>query len=209
MAQTCTHCGCTAFHYNSARRRVVCDGCGHPVADPQLEQQMMQYDRTYAQAMDHLAAGNWEQTIQMIRPLLSQRPTEKRLYMALLRAATRDFSDIAMTNTSYRTTASDAWSKLLRLQGVTGDMLRYSRRRYELHRTELQRQRNKLVAWIFAAAASSVAAGLAIGSSAVFLAVLCAGSLAGCLYKAFSLKPVEIVRQLTSTVPDHRSDPFV
>ena len=83
-----------------------CDSCGHPVSDPQQDQQLMQYDRTYSQAMSHLAAGNWEQTIVLLRPLMSQYPTEKKLYLAVLRAATQDFGDIDMDNTANRTIAS-------------------------------------------------------------------------------------------------------
>ena len=100
-----------------------CDSCGHPVQDPQQDQQLMQYDRTYSQAMSHLTVGNWEQTIGLLRPLMSQYPTEKRLYLAVLRAATQDFMDIDMENAVNRATASEAWDKLIRLNGVTGEML--------------------------------------------------------------------------------------
>lgn len=55
-----------------------CDSCGTPVQDPQQDQQLMQYDRTFSQAMSHLTAGNWEQTIDLLRPLMSQYPTEKK-----------------------------------------------------------------------------------------------------------------------------------
>ena len=102
-----------------------------PVYDPQQDQQLMQYDRTYSQAMSHLAAGNWEQTIVLLRPLMSQYPTEKKLYLAVLRAATQDFGDIDMDNTANRTIASEAWNKLVRLNGVTSEMIEYGSRRYE------------------------------------------------------------------------------
>ena len=116
-----------------------CDSCGTPVQDPQQDQQLMQYDRTYSQAMSHLTAGNWEQAIGLLRPLMSQYPTEKRLYLAVLRAATQDFRDIDMRNTANRAIASEAWDKLIRLNGVTGEMLRYGRQRYEKHREELSK----------------------------------------------------------------------
>lgn len=77
MDRICSRCGCSSFHYNRSRMRMECDSCGTPVYDPQQEQQLMQYDRTYSQAMSHLASGNWEQTIALLRPLMSQYPTEK------------------------------------------------------------------------------------------------------------------------------------
>ena len=57
-----------------------CDLCGAPLRDPQQDQQLMQYDRTYSQAVGHLTAGNWSQAIDLLKPLLEQYPTEKRLY---------------------------------------------------------------------------------------------------------------------------------
>ena len=208
MDRVCSRCGCSSFHYNRSRIRMECDSCGHPVYDPQQDQQLMQYDRTYSQAMSHLTAGNWEQTIGLLRPLMSQYPTEKRLYLAVLRAATQDFRDIDMRNTANRAIASEAWDKLIRLNGVTGEMLRYGRQRYEKHREELSKQRTKILAWIFAAASCSILAGILFGTECYFAAVLCTG-LAGCLYKAFSSHPVKVVKQLMSAVPNYQHNPFV
>ena len=209
MDRVCSRCGCSSFHYNRSRMRMECDSCGTPVQDPQQDQQLMQYDRTFSQAMSHLTAGNWEQTIGLLRPLMSQYPTEKRLYLAVLRAATQDFRDIDMGNTANRATASEAWDKLIRLNGVTGEMLRYSRQRYEKHREELSKQRTKILAWIFAAASCSILAGIFFGTECYFPAVLCTGGLAGCLYKAFSSHPVKVVKQLMSAVPNYQHNPFV
>lgn len=186
-----------------------CDSCGHPVYDPQQDQQLMQYDRTYSQAMGHLAAGNWEQTIVLLRPLMSQYPTEKKLYLAVLRAATQDFGDIDMDNTANRTIASEAWDKLVRLNGVTSEMIRYGSRRYEKHREELNKQRTRILAWIFAAAFCSIIVGVLFGTECYFIAVLCTGGLAGCLYKVFSSRPVKVINQLMSTVPNYQHNPFI
>lgn len=209
MDRVCSRCGCSSFHYNRSRMRMECDSCGAPVQDPQRDQQLMQFDRTYFQAMSHLAAGNWEQTIGLLRPLMSQYPTEKRLYFAVLRAATQDFTDIDMRNTVNSATASEAWDKLIRLNGVTGEMLRYGRQRYEKHREELSKQRTKILAWIFAAASCSILAGILFGTECYFPAVLCTGGLAGCLYKAFSSHPVKVIQQLKSAVPNYQHNPFV
>ena len=189
--------------------RMECDSCGHPVYDPQQDQQLMQYDKTYSQAMSHLTAGNWEQTIVILRPLMSQYPTEKKLYLAVLRAATQDFGDIDMDNTANRTIASEAWDKLVRLNGVTSEMIRYGSRRYEKHREELNKQRTRILAWIFAAAFCSIVAGVLFGTECYFIAVLCTGGLAGCLYKVFSSHPVKVINQLMSTVPNYQHNPFI
>lgn len=209
MDRICSRCGCSSSHYNRSRMRMECDSCGHPVQDPQQDQQIMQYDRTYSQAMSHLTVGNWEQTIGLLRPLMSQYPTEKRLYLAVLRAATQDFMDIDMENAVNRATASEAWDKLIRLNGVTGEMLRYGRQCYEKHREELSRQRTKILAWIFAAASCSILAGILFRTECYFIAVLCTGGLAGCLYKVFSSHPVKVIKQLISAVPNYQHNPFI
>lgn len=209
MSRVCSRCGCSSFHYNRSRMRMECDSCGTPVRDPQQDQQLMQYDRTYSQAMSHLTAGNWEQTIGILRPLMNQYPTEKRLYLAVLRAATKDFRDIDMGNTASRAIASEAWDKLIRLNGVTGEMFRYGRQRYEKHREELSKQRTKILAWIFAAASCSILAGILFGTECYFLAVLCTGGLVGCLYKTFSSRPVKVIKQLMSAVPNYQHNPFI
>lgn len=209
MDRICSRCGCSSFHYNRSRMRMECDSCGTPVYDPQQDQQLMQYDRTYSQAMSHLAVGNWEQTITLLRPLMSQYPTEKKLYLAVLRAATHDFEDIAIDNTANRSIASEAWDKLVRLNGVTSEMLRYGRQRYEKHRGELDRQRTRILIWIFAAALCSIIAGVLFGAENYFIAVLCTGGLVGCLYKVFSSHPVKAIKQLMSAVPNYQHNPFI
>ena len=209
MDLICSRCGCSSFHYNRSRMRMECDSCGPPIYDPQQDQQLMQYDRTYSQAMSHLAAGNWEQTIVLLRPLMSQYPTEKKLYLAVLRAGTQDFTDIDMDNTANRATVSATWDKLVRLNGVTSEMIRYGRQRYEKHREELNRQRAKILAWIFVAAFCSIITGVFFGTECYSIAVICTGGLVGCLYKVFSSHPVKVIKQLMSAVPNYQHNPFI
>lgn len=208
MDRICSRCGCSSFHYNRSRMRMECDSCGHPVYDPQQDQQLMQYDRAYAQAMSHLAAGNWEETINLLRPLMRQYPAEKKLYLAALRAATQDFSDLDMHNTTNRATASDAWGKLVRLNGVTNEMIRYGRQRYEKYRGELNRQRTRILTWIFAAATCSIIAGGLFNTQCYFIAALCTGGLVGCLYKVYTLSPAAVIKQLMNAVPNDQHNPF-
>ena len=209
MNRICSRCGCSSFHYNRSRMRMECDSCGTPLCDPQLDQQLMRYDRTYSPAMSHLVAGNWEQTIGLLRPLISQYPTEKKLHLAVLRATTQDFRDIDMENATNRATASEAWDKLIRLNGITSEMLSYGRQHYEKHIEELNRQRTRILAWIFASAFCSVIAGVLFGMECYFIAMLCTGGLAGCLYKVFSLHPFAAITKLMNTVPNYQRNPFI
>lgn len=188
--------------------RIECDSCGAPVQDPQQDQQLMQYDRTYSQAMSHLAAGNWEQTINLLKPLMSQYPTEKRVYLAILRAATHDFRDIDMENTSNKSIASETWDKLVRLNGVTNDMLIYSRQRYEKHVAELLKQRNKIIIWIFAAAICSILAGVFFAIRNYFFFVPFMSVPPVFLFMAISNNPIKVIRQLMSPKPNYQQNPF-
>lgn len=207
MERICNRCGCSSFHYNRSRMRMECDSCGTPVYDEQQERQLMEYDRAYSQAMRHLTVGNWEHAINLLKPFLSQYPTEKKLHLAILRAATMDFRDIRMAN-SNRVLAREAWNKLVRLNGINAQMIRYSRKRYNMHREELKRQRNGMLLWIFAAAFCSIMAGILFGMSADFLAFGCLGGLAVCLCKISDYHPFWLIEKLTATVPDYRSNPF-
>ena len=209
MEHTCRRCGCSSFHYNRSRMRMECDSCGTPVVDLQQDQRLMQYDRSYSQAMDHLAAGNWSQAIAILKPLLEQFPTEKRVYIAIFRSATQDYSDIEVANITNRSIASDAWDKLLRLNGVTGEMIRYSRKRHKKYRSELNAMLNKILLWIFLAALCSIVAGICIGIEQYFLTVLCTGGLLFCLYKLIVSKPIRVISQHIKTTPDYKDNPFV
>lgn len=209
MDHVCSRCGCSSFHYNRNRMRMECDSCGTPVSDPQQDQQLLNYDRTYYQAMCHLIAGNWDQAISILKPLISQYPTEKKLYLAVLRASTQDFNDLDMNTTVNRTTASEAWDKLIRLNGVTSEMIRYGRQRYEKHRIELNKQRTRILAWIFTAAVCSIVAGVLFDMEYYFISVLCIGGLAGCLHRVLNSHPAQVIKQLMSAVPDYQNNPFI
>ncbi len=209
MDYVCRRCGSSSFRYNRSSMRMECEICGAPAADPQQDQQRMQFDRTYAQAINHLAAGNWSKTIALVSPLMGQYPKEKKLYLAAFRAATQDFCDIDMENAANRATASDAWDKLVRLHGITGEMIRYGRLREEKHRQELGRKRTIILVWIFAAAACAILGGLMFDAACYFTALLCTVGLAGCLSEVYIRHPVRVVRQLIATAPDEHSNPFI
>lgn len=199
----CNSCGEMTFSYNYNGIR-VCRRCG-AVYDPQADY----FSRTYNLAMGHLIAGNWTQVISMLQPFLNQYPTEKRLYEAILRAATHDFTDIDMSDTARRTTASDSWNKLVRLNGVTNEMVGYSRRRYERHMDELRSRKNNMLVWLFSASFCAFVTAILIYTSYYFLGFLTFGALIFCFVKTVTSRPIQSTKQLASSIPNYRNNPFI
>ena len=199
----CDSCGGSTFTYNFNGIR-VCRLCG-AIYDPQSDQ----FNRTYNLAMGHLLAGNWPQVISMLQPFLNQYPTEKKLYEAILRASTHDFNDIEMNDKSRRSYASDSWDKLVRLNGVTNDMIRYSRRRYESHMNELRSRRNSLLVWIFSASFCAFVTAILFHTSYYYLGVLSFGALVFSFVKTITHYPIRSTKQLASSNPDYRNNPFI
>ena len=140
MDQICPRCGCRSFHYNRSRMRVECDACGHALTDPQELQLQRQDDRNFQQACEHLRAGNWQQAAGLLLPLMERRPVDRRLYLAAFRAATKDYQDLEAP-APLRMMAIDAWDKLVRLGGLSGEMVRYGMRRREKYREKYRAQR--------------------------------------------------------------------
>ncbi|MCD8005938.1 MAG: hypothetical protein LUF29_03040 [Oscillospiraceae bacterium] len=208
MANTCRGCGGTTFRYNPTRRRKECAVCGTPVYDPQEEQQNIEYDRSYSLAIRNLSAGNWKKTIDILKPLTEQRPDDKKIYTAILRAATHDFEDINMDSADIKEIAFDAWDKLSRLGGIDGEMYEYSRRRVEKQREVLYAKRSRIITWLLVAAFLFILTGIAFSDECYAVGFLCMGGAGGCLYKALSMQPAKIIGQLTEDSYNNRSNPF-
>ena len=208
MEWICSRCGCSSYHYNRARLRNECNGCGFPLVDHQQEQQRLQYDRTLSQAQNHLLAGNWSQVISLINPLMDQNPSDKQLYRMALRAATKDLSDFGMGDSAMRAAASAAWTKLVRLKGLEEAMLRYSRARYEEHLKELRIQKNKILLWIFLASGCSIAAVICHWQSLHIGSILLLCGLVASLYQAAGLRPIATTKKLSYTTPKLTDNPF-
>ena len=209
MNYVCEYCGSSRFHYNPSKMKMVCSCCMTPVHDASQDQQLMQYDLAYAKARDHLTAGNWQEVINSVRPLTYQNPTDKKLYVALLRAATKDYSDIAMEDTSRRTEASNAWDKLRRMNGLNNEMRRYSRRRYEKHRDELLHKRNIALAWFFGVSLGVIAAGILVLNKHYFIFGMPLVGSGYCIYKLVLENPYPVFKQLMSSKPNYDDNPFV
>ena len=208
MVWSCPRCGAHSYHYNRSRTRNECDGCGYPLIDRRQEEQMMQYDRTISKANSHLLAGNWEQVISIIQPLMSQNPADKQLYRMALRAATKDYTDIDMNDVSMCTVANSAWEKLMRLNGIDTSMVSYSKAKREKRQNELRKQKNKILFWIFLASFCAIMASIFWANSIYFGFILALLGTAGSIYMAFSLKPIDIIKQLSSTCIDYKESPF-
>lgn len=209
MTQICSRCGGTAFHYNRSRMRMECSSCGTPLSDNRQQEQQMQFDRTYAQAMSHILAGNWNQAISLLTPLLNQYPTEKKLYLAILQAATADFQDLDMTDPSRRSTACRTWDKLVRLNQVTPEMIRYGRARREACRAQLAHQRKQVLTSLFCIVLFSTLGLAALSVQATGLAVVWGVCLAGSLYKLSKCPPIRITGQRPNPHPTDQDNPFV
>ncbi len=208
MERVCSRCGCTSFHYNRGLMQMVCDWCGHPVDNEQDTQQLMQFDRTYAQAMEHLRVGNWEQVINLLRPLMNQHPSEKKLYAALFRAATHDYDDIEMTDRNRASIASDAWDKLVRLRAVTGEMRVYARRREGVRRAEIEKERARVARSILLAGLLSLLAWLFFFCSSDFLGFTVACLAVWYIYKLVTSDSIRRIRDFDREVPNINRNPF-
>lgn len=208
MERVCSRCGCTSFHYNRRLMQMVCDGCGHSVDNEQNSQQLMQFDRTYAQAMEHLHVGNWDQVINLLRPLLNQHPSEKKIYAALFRAATHDYEDIEMTDHNRVSIASDSWDKLVRLRAVTGEMRVYARKREGIQRAEIEKERARVARSILLAGLLSLLAWLFFFCSSDVLGFTVVCLVVWYIYKLITSDSLRKIRDFDKEVPDNRRNPF-
>lgn len=130
--QMCPQCGCKEYHYSPSRGAMVCNQCGNSLqSDIQMEEDM-NYDQAVRLATAHLRVENWEQTKQLIRPLCTNRPTDKKLYLILLAATTNNYENFLFDDDARRKEAYGYWEKLSRLHCVNRTMREYACRRAEV-----------------------------------------------------------------------------
>ena len=209
MDWTCPRCGSRTYHYDRTRIQNRCDGCGCPVEDPQQTQKLMQYDRTLAGARENLRAGNWAQTVAMISPLAREHPADIQLHRLILQAATNEFRDYEMGDNGLRTAASEAWDRLARLNGLTGEMLRYSRSCYERRIGKLTAQRDKFLRYILIAGCLFLYMGFCLSNGSDCPYLLVVAGLIWALYRAVNMYPSEAIRVLREAPPAWSANPFV
>lgn len=203
----CPLCGHTRAVYRA--HGMVCELCGTPVINEAAEQQSLQYDRDYSSAMQHLRAGNWNQVISLLQPLTNNRPTDVRLYKALLQASTQDFTVLELYGNA-KGVAADAWNKIVRLSGLSGEMAAYSRRVYNarLQRLSSQKQRNTTLL-ICASAFALLAVSMFISGN-ILLAIAAVVGSCVCGFKIIDSCPEHMNSELRRiSEQTGRENPFV
>ncbi len=208
MNWTCPYCGSRTYRYDSTSIQNKCSGCGRPVDEQQQAQARMQYDRTLANARDHLRAGNWNQTVSLVAPMARDHPADVQLHRLILQAATREFRDYEMNDSGLRSAASDAWDRLARLNGLTGEMLRYSQTCYAKRREKLEAIRNKFLMYIVIAAVLFLYMGANMATCGEGLFLLLAAGLFWALYRAVKMHPSGALRDLRAAPPAWSANPF-
>ena len=123
----CPICGCPTRHYNQARMTIVCDQCGYSADDETSAEDRRSFDRAVAFAKEHLRAGNYTECKNLIQPFCYQNPNNAKLYLILLAAETKGYSDYIMEDNDSRHRARDYWDKLERLRSVNTVMREYAR----------------------------------------------------------------------------------
>lgn len=155
---TCPRCGCAGNHYRQSDMRFVCDQCGQPADDSQLDQQRQVFDRSIRLAQEHLRVGNWEACAVIVRPLSQQRPADPRPYQLLLAALTQNYTDFLLNGSPAHAEAEICWTKLRNLRGLDGRMIQYAARRKSAYAGVLNRRRAVSILALFAAAAALLSA---------------------------------------------------
>ncbi len=126
---SCPHCGSVSYHFSHRRGAFVCDGCQRVILTDAEREANEKYERDKARAKQHLQVGNWREVTNLITPYLTSRPNDRELYLILLMAVTKDYSDYLLDNPAARADASSYWYKLDRLRCVNQVMRRYARKR--------------------------------------------------------------------------------
>lgn len=208
MDWTCPRCGSRTYHYDRTRIQNRCSGCGYVVGSEEQAQQQMRYDQALANARMHLRAGNWNQAVSLMQPLVQERPADVVLNRLLLQAATQDFQDCQVADQLRFAAAADAWDHLARLNGLTGQMLRYGQERREWNRARLKGMRNRflrrvlLAACLYPGLMASIFKGQGVVCILLVVAMICI------VRKANWIEASAAMRALRRMAPDGRANPF-
>ena len=128
-AWTCPQCGGHTKRYRQGRRCVVCSTCQSPVISERDQSQDIEFQRKKALAYDYLRVGNWIEARELIKPYCSDHPTDPELYLMLLVAETKCFTDLMVNDNASRRAAAEYWDKLERLNAVNSSMVEYAEKR--------------------------------------------------------------------------------
>ncbi|MBP5261773.1 MAG: hypothetical protein J6Z43_06580 [Clostridiales bacterium] len=183
----CKGCGANLW-WNGEDPLLTCAVCGSQYFiddNNQIPQEIIQLNKTIKLASDHIRAGHFGEAVRLISPLVSQFPSDKRLYELLIRACTKDYTCCSIEDSYTRKIASDSWDSLARLGGITNQMRAYSMRKC----SDTQDKNKGMITvgffFLFLAALSSMIAGISWVTSHYLLALLFCGGVLGSLYYAF------------------------
>lgn len=172
VSWTCPQCGGISNHFSRSRNALVCDTCGSIVQTEAERTEDINYERKLALARQHLQVGNWEEAKRLIKPFCSSRPADKQLYLMLLMAVTKGYSDYLINNEASRREAFDYWDKLVRLGCVNETMKSYARNRLQY----IHEERNIL------SAKRGIAIGISVLISFIAICLLSTGSSDGTFF---------------------------
>ena len=172
VSWTCPHCGGTSNHFSRSRNALGCDTCGSIVQTEAERTEDINYERKLALARQHLQVGNWEEAKRLIKPFCSSRPADKQLYLMLLMAVTKGYSDYLINNEASRREAFDYWDKLVRLGCVNDTMRSYARNRLQY----IHEEKNIL------SAKRGIAIGISVLISFIAICLLSTGSSDGSFF---------------------------
>lgn len=148
----CPQCGCTSFHYNPRRMKIVCNMCGHAIDDEQEQQRRQAYDRNFYEATQNIRVGNYGTALSTLNSLKNQYVADPRTYQAIQQAASEDYhleaDDLSADKMSV---LADSWEKLTRLNALTGQIRRYG---YKIHARRIEKLQKKRKISVFMMAAS-------------------------------------------------------
>ena len=129
VSWTCPQCGGTSNHFSRSRNALVCDTCGSIVQTEAERNADINFERSLALARQHLQVGNWDEAKRLIKPFCSSRPADKQLYLMLLMAVTKGYSDFLIDNEMAQRESFDYWDKLARLGCINNAMRSYAGKR--------------------------------------------------------------------------------
>ena len=136
----CPICGSTTKRLNKERMVLVCEGCGRDVRSEEETKAELDYLKNMSLARDNLSVGNWDEVKRLVKPYVKSKPADKQLYLMLLSAETKGYTDMRMADWSSLENAGEYWNKLERSKCVNQLMKEYAWRRRKEYSRMKERQ---------------------------------------------------------------------
>ncbi len=177
----CPYCGGLGG-YSSIDRNVSCAFCGHVFDALNIWENMKEHDDKMFLAGEHIKAGNWDEVIKVLTPISSLKyPADQRIYIYLLTAATKGFTDYELLDYSKRRLAADSWDNLSNLNSITSEMKCYSREKYCREHNQVQNATSRILLWFVIAAIAAIIAAICFVTASYSLTFIFVNGVIGCL----------------------------